>query len=319
MRVIGGITDANGSRCFYIMDDNLKLFENPDFGDVRVLLDEKNNPWFVGNDIARCLGYENLGNAVKRFVDDEDSIILTSDCKSMGFKINPLINQAVREIKLINESGMYSLIMSSKMESAKKFKRWVTSEVLPSIRKTGSYSMPSNNMPSRNELPSDYIEALEALLKSEKEKRALAEAKKAAEEAKRISDNIIKEQAPMVEFAKTAEIAQETDMLIREVREKLEAHGYDIAEKNLRILLEDKKFFAKTGKRWLLSQRMIDSGYARYRYRNDDEFYGTNTVYVTPKGFQWIVSKISKEWMPRFLELKGRVLSRSDKDIFAKR
>lgn len=295
------------------MDDNLKLFENPDFGDVRVLLDEKSNPWFVGNDIARCLGYENLGNAVKRFVDDEDSIILTSDCKSMGFEINPLINQAVREIKLINESGMYSLIMSSKMESAKKFKKWVTSEVLPSIRKTGSYSMPS-----KNELPSDYIEALEALLKSEKEKRALAEAKKAAEEAKRISDNIIKEQVPMVEFAKTAEIAQETDMLIREVREKLEAHGYDIAEKNLRILLEDNKFFAKTGKRWLLSQRMIDRGYARYRYRDDDEFYGTNTVYVTPKGFQWIVSKISREWMPRFLELKGRVLSRSDKNIFAK-
>ena len=311
MRVASGVTDAGGSRCFYIMDNNLKLFENPDFGDVRVLLDEKSNPWFVGNDIARCLGYENLGNAVKRFVDDEDSIILTSDCKSMGFKINPLINQAVREIKLINESGMYSLIMSSKMESAKKFKKWVTSEVLPSIRKTGSYSMPS-----KNELPSDYIEALEALLKSEKEKRALAEAKKAAEEAKRISDNIIKEQVPMVEFAKTAEIAQETDMLIREVREKLEAHGYDIAEKNLRILLEDKKFFAKTGKRWLLSQRMIDSGYARYRYRNDDEFYGTNTVYVTPKGFQWIVSKISREWMSRFLELKGRVLSRSDKDIF---
>ena len=295
------------------MDDNLKLFENPDFGDVRVLLDEKSNPWFVGNDIARCLGYENLGNAVKRFVDDEDSIILTSDCKSMGFKINPLINQAVREIKLINESGMYSLIMSSKMESAKKFKKWVTSEVLPSIRKTGSYSMPS-----KNELPSDYIEALEALLKSEKEKRALAEAKKAAEEAKRISDNIIKEQVPMVEFAKTAEIAQETDMLIREVREKLEAHGYDIAEKNLRILLEDNKFFAKTGKRWLLSQRMIDRGYARYRYRDDDESYGTNTVYVTPKGFQWIVSKISREWTPRFLELKGRVLSRSDKNIFAK-
>ena len=109
----------------------------------------------------------------------------------------------------------------------------------------------------------------------------------------------------MVDFAKTAEIAQETDMLIR-------------AEKNLRILLEDNKFFAKTGKRWLLSQRMIDRGYARYRYRDDDEFYGTNTVYVTPKGFQWIVSKISKEWMPRFLELKGRVLSRSDKNIFAK-
>lgn len=167
-----------------------------------------------------------------------------------------------------------------------------------------------------NKIPSSYSEVLrmyadevEAREKAEKEARL-------ALEAKRISDNIIKEQAPMVEFAKTAEIAQETDMLIREVREKLEAHGYDIAEKNLRILLEDNKFFAKTGKRWLLSQRMIDRGYARYRYRNDDEFYGTNTVYVTPKGFQWIVSKISREWMSRFLELKGRVLSRSDKDIF---
>lgn len=170
-----------------------------------------------------------------------------------------------------------------------------------------------------NKIPSSYSEALR-MYADEVEARERAEKEaKLALEAKRISDNIIKEQAPMVEFAKTAEVAQETDMLIREVREKLEAHGYDIAEKNLRILLEDKKFFAKTGKRWLLSQRMIDSGYARYRYRNDDEFYGTNTVYVTPKGFQWIVSKMSKEWMPRFLELKGRVLSRSDKDIFAKR
>lgn len=170
-----------------------------------------------------------------------------------------------------------------------------------------------------NKIPSSYSEALR-MYADEVEARERAEKEaKLALEAKRISDNIIKEQAPMVEFAKTAEIAQETDMLIREVREKLEAHGYDIAEKNLRILLEDKKFFAKTGKRWLLSQRMIDSGYARYRYRNDDEFYGTNTVYVTPKGFQWIVSKISKEWMPRFLGLKGRVLNRSDKDIFAKR
>lgn len=169
-----------------------------------------------------------------------------------------------------------------------------------------------------NKIPSSYSEALR-MYADEVEARERAEKEaKLALEAKRISDNIIKEQVPMVEFAKTAEIAQETDMLIREVREKLEAHGHDIAEKNLRILLEDNKFFAKTGKRWLLSQRMIDRGYARYRYRDDDEFYGTNTVYVTPKGFQWIVSKISREWMPRFLELKGRVLSRSDKNIFAK-
>lgn len=162
-----------------------------------------------------------------------------------------------------------------------------------------------------NKIPSSYSEALR-MYADEVEARERAEKEaKLALEAKRISDNIIKEQAPMVEFAKTAEIAQETDMLIREVREKLEAHGYDIAEKNLRILLEDNKFFAKTGKRWLLSQRMIDRGYARYRYRDDDEFYGTNTVYVTPKGFQWIVSKISREWM--FSVDQIRIFSLNDK------
>lgn len=170
-----------------------------------------------------------------------------------------------------------------------------------------------------NKIPSSYSEALR-MYADEVEARERAEKEaKLALEAKRISDNIIKEQAPMVEFAKTAEIAQETDMLIREVREKLEAHGYDIAEKNLRILLEDNKFFAKTGKRWLLSQRMIDRGYARYRYRNDDEFYGTNTVYVTPKGFQWIVSKISGEWMSRFLELRVGFSVDQIKIFFAKR
>ena len=184
MRVASGVTDAGGSRCFYIMDNNLKLFENPDFGDVRVLLDEKHEPWFVGNDVAKCLGYADPRDAVRRLVDDEDCKMLRLSEDREAYDFTPIHNQYVSQIKIINESGMYTLIMSSKKEFAKKFKRWVTLEVLPSIRKTGSYSMPSNNMPSKNELPSDYIEALEALLKSEKEKRALAEAKKAAEEAK---------------------------------------------------------------------------------------------------------------------------------------
>lgn len=313
MRVIGGITDANGSRCFYIMSELSEIFSY-----------NGNDVTFKTVDDVTYVNATEMAKYFNRRTNDYLSLVSTNELvKAITRKTGKSENQLV-----IKKTGMpvfgggvwlhEDIAIDFAQWLSVDFKLWCTDKIKELLLK-GNTSINRNNSDiSRNDLPSDYIEALEALLKSEKEKKALAEAKKAAEEAKRISDNIIKEQAPMVEFAKTAEIAQETDMLIREVREKLEAHGYDIAEKNLRILLEDNKFFAKTGKRWLLSQRMIDRGYARYRYRDDDEFYGTNTVYVTPKGFQWIVSKISREWMPRFLELKGRVLSRSDKNIFAK-
>lgn len=314
MRVIGGITDANGSRCFYIMSELSEIFS------------------YDGNEVTfktiNGTTYINATEMAKHFNRRPNDYLSLTSANELVSAITRKTGKSENQL-VIKKTGMPAfgggvwlhedIAIDFAQWLSIDFKLWCADKIKELLLK-GHTSINRNNSDiSRNDLPSDYIEALEALLKSEKEKRALAEAKKAAEEAKRISDNIIKEQAPMVEFAKTAEIAQETDMLIREVREKLEAHGYDIAEKNLRILLEDNKFFAKTGKRWLLSQRMIDRGYARYRYRDDDEFYGTNTVYVTPKGFQWIVSKISREWMPRFLELKGRVLSRSDKNIFAKR
>lgn len=112
---------------------NLTVFKNEQFGEVRVI-EQNGEPWFVGKDVADILGYRNSRDALNSHVDDEDkNTVVISD----GKRGNP--NQAI-----INESGLYSLILSSKLPQAKQFKRWVTSEVLPSIRKTGSYATPKS-------------------------------------------------------------------------------------------------------------------------------------------------------------------------------
>lgn len=109
------------------MENKIKIFSNEDFGEVRTLTID-NKPYFVGKDVAEILGYANAPKAIRDHVDDEDK--LTERFVRSGQN---------REVIFINESGLYSLILSSKMPNAKKFKRWVTSEVLPTIRKTGGY------------------------------------------------------------------------------------------------------------------------------------------------------------------------------------
>ena len=109
------------------MDNNIKVFENSEFGKVRtVILNDE--PWFVGKDVATALGYADSFGALKKHVDTEDK----QNCQNDSF-------ESPRGMTVINESGVYSLIISSKLSTAKKFKRWVTSEVLPSIRKHGAY------------------------------------------------------------------------------------------------------------------------------------------------------------------------------------
>ena len=105
-------------------------FENHE---VRSLL-LNNEPWFVGKDVADVLGYSNSRKAMADHVDDEDKEVLTS-------RNVTLENIPNRGITVVNESGLYSLILSSKLPSTKKFKRWVTSEVLPALRKTGQYQV----------------------------------------------------------------------------------------------------------------------------------------------------------------------------------
>ena len=112
--------------------NNLQIFTNPEFGQIRTI-ERNGEPWFVGKDVAQALGYgegKSLANAVANHVDAED--------KGVTKMMTP---GGIQNIVIINESGLYALIFSSKLESAKRFKHWVTSEVLPAIRKTGTYSL----------------------------------------------------------------------------------------------------------------------------------------------------------------------------------
>ena len=112
----------------------ITTFNNEEFGNVRTLTID-GEPWFVGKDIAECLGYTNTRDVLWKHVEDEDKQQILKS------QIATLENVPNRGLTFINQSGIYSLIFGSKLESAKKFKRWVTSEVLPSLRKTGTYTV----------------------------------------------------------------------------------------------------------------------------------------------------------------------------------
>ena len=132
--------------------NELTVFQNPDFGAVRSLT-MNGEPWFVGRDVATALGYKKPQNAILSHVDDEDRALapIQGGCST-----------GTQQTIIINESGLYSLILSSKLPDAKKFKRWVTSEVLPAIRKTGRFAMDG---PVDRLTPDDYIRAASIVAK----------------------------------------------------------------------------------------------------------------------------------------------------------
>lgn len=160
------------------MNNEIEIFNNEEFGQVRVTMVD-NEPWFVGKDVAQALGYKDTDQTVRAHVDKEDK--LTRDFDGSGQK---------RKMTIINESGMYSLVLSSKLPSAKKFKRWVTHEILPSIRKTGTYSV---QKPMDSYLIEDPIERAKAWIKEQEKlietKKELAVAKPLAEETQKFIDH----------------------------------------------------------------------------------------------------------------------------------
>ena len=140
------------------LSENIKIFNNAEFGEIRVMLID-DEPWFVGKDIAAALGYKDTVNALKAHVDEQDKA---------GWRITTQFGE--KETTIINESGLYSLIFSSKLESAQRFKHWVTHEVLPSIRKHGMY-MTGNLLETAIANP-DFVIGLIQNMKAEKEKSA---------------------------------------------------------------------------------------------------------------------------------------------------
>lgn len=134
--------------------NNLQIFENKEFGKVRTV-DIGGEPWFVGKDVAEALGYSNPRKTLIDHVDDEDKGV--TKCDTLGGK---------QEMIVINESGLYALIFSSKLDSARRFKRWVTSEVLPAIRKTGKYSVKPPKAKSLKEVL-DYAKLIKEIFREQ--------------------------------------------------------------------------------------------------------------------------------------------------------
>lgn len=177
--------------------NELRIFKNKEFGNVRVV-EKDGEPWFVGKDIAEALGYSKSRNAIATYVE-EDSALKWGLTDSLGRE---------QETTIINESGMYSLILSSKLSTAKKFKHWVTSEVLPTIRKTGSYSKKPEGK---------HLLAL-----------AVLEAHKTIED----QDKQIKELIPKGVFADSV-AASHTTILVGELAKILKQNGVDVGQNRL--------------------------------------------------------------------------------------
>ena len=138
--------------------NELKVFENPAFGQVRTI-EIDNEPWFVGKDVAEALGYERAAKAVQDHVDDDDKDAVPIQ-DSIG---------RMQKTPIINESGLYSLILSSKLPTAKEFKRWITHDVIPSIRKTGGYITGEESM-SDDELLAKALQVAQVKLAQRNER-----------------------------------------------------------------------------------------------------------------------------------------------------
>ena len=135
------------------MNTEIQIFKNEMFGEVRTLTNEKGETFFIGKDVAQALGYTNTLKAIRDHVDSED--------KGVNEMVTPGGNQ---KVIFINESGLYSLVLSSKLPQAKDFKRWVTSEVLPQIRQTGGYLPTRNQRTGEMMTDSEMVEAANKII-----------------------------------------------------------------------------------------------------------------------------------------------------------
>ena len=231
---------------------------HPDFGEVRTVT-VNDEPWFVGKDVAQALGYQNPQKALRDHVDDDEKTVNDS------FTVNgtPAI--------LINESGLYSLILSSKLPGAKEFKRWVTSEVLPSIRKHGAYMTPETLEAAI--LSPDYLLKVVTALKDETDKRKALEA---------VNSRLTVENQIMQPKADYFDELVDRNLLTN-FRETAKELG--VPPKKLVQFLVDKKYLYrdKKGKLLPFEGKNSDLFEVKETFNEKTQWSGTQTM-VTPKG-----------------------------------
>lgn len=237
-----------------------------------------NEPWFVANDVANVLGYSNQRDALSKHVDGEDKITLTSQNATLE-------NIPNRGLSAINESGLYSLILSSKLPQAKDFKRWVTSEVLPTIRKHGMFAT--------NELLDNPDFAIATLQKLKEER-----------EAKKLLEATIEEQKPKVIFA-NAVSASHTSILVGEFAKLMRQNGVNMGQNRMFVWLRENGYLInrKGSDKNMPTQKSMELGLFEIKETTINHSDGHISISKTPK----ITGKGQ-------LYFADKLLSKDDKD-----
>lgn len=249
--------------------NELQTFNSLEFGQIRMILRD-NEPWFVGKDIATALGYSNHSKALIDHVEDEDKL-----------NNNSLSSLGQRGGWLVNESGLYSLILSSKLESAKKFKRWITSDILPSIRKNGMYA--TDDLLDNP----DLLIKIATQLKEEREKRT------ALEEINRINQ-------PKVLFAESVETSNQS-ILVGDLAKLIKQNGIDIGQNRLfEWLRENDYLISRKGESYNMpTQKSMNAKLFEIKESSivnpDGSVRVTRTTKVTGKGQIYFINKFLKQ------------------------
>ena len=253
------------------------IFESQQLRTIKV----NDEVWFVGKDVATILGYAKTANAISQHVDDEDKGV--TRMMTPGGKQN---------IQVINESGMYSLILSSKMPNAKKFKHWVTSEVLPTIRKHGAY-MTDEKIEEVLTDP-DTIIKLATQLKDEREQRLIEQ------QLRKDAESQVHEMKPKALFADSVATSKST-ILIGELAKILRGNGVDIGATRLfRWMREHGYLINRKGSDWNMpTQKAMNLGLFKIKETTINHSNGSTSISKTPKvtgkGQQYFINKFLKE------------------------
>lgn len=250
------------------MNNTIQLFANPEFGEIRTIK-QADEIYFVGKDVAEILGYANTRDALNSHVDEEDKQVLTSQNTTLE-------NIPNRGLTVINESGLYSLVLSSKLPSAKRFKRWVTSEVLPALRRDGGYMVAD-----ANETPEELVA------------RALRVAQQTIDRQKAQID----EMRPKALFA-DAVGASDNTCLVGELAKMLRQNGVEIGATRLFKVLRNTGYLGKAGSHHNVpTQKAMELELFRIKETAITHTDGHVTVSITPK----VTTKGQQYFIKRFI------------------